>query len=114
MFRSGVFTIPDDAGTAIAPNGSVEFGNIQYERDAQYDPIAGHPLKGEYGVLRRFSLTVPQGQTLALYQSTGAPGATASYIVDDVLFLSHKFASGDGRFKIKVVDARNGSQTVES
>ncbi|GAC1613688.1 MAG: hypothetical protein NVS4B13_08600 [Candidatus Elarobacter sp.] len=81
--RSGVFAIPaDEEPTTIAFGHGAKFGDKLYPRAEQFDPSNDPPFKGEYGVIKRFACELAAGRDGWLYQSTGAPGATATYIVD--------------------------------
>jgi hypothetical protein len=103
--RRGVFVISDATTQVIAwSSGTIEMdiGRVEHTRSPD-DPYQGPPLKGEYGIIRRFTCNLSNGAatptTFALYGTPRAGSATSSLILDDECIASHSVASFD-RFKI--------------
>ncbi len=93
--RSGVFDIENSgAEQTIAFGKAASFGDKRYDRVPELDTTGDtNQYEGEYGVTKRFACTLNGNPIAFLYQFTGAPGATASYVVNKTTLLaSHQFS----------------------
>ena len=109
--RSEVFDISGSgAETSIGFGAKALFGNKKYQRVPEFDSSGQKPYEGEYGVIRRFRCEPGDAEGAFLYQSTGAPGATASYVVDGKTLLgSHQFLPGQRPDKVVELTAPSTS-----
>lgn|GEM_PF-6627830 len=109
--RSGVFDIAGaGAEQTIGFGATAKFGDKQYARVPEFDSSGQKPYEGEYGVLQRFTCEIGDTERAFLYQFTGAPGATASYIVDGRTLLgSHQFLPGQPPDKVVELTAPSTS-----
>jgi hypothetical protein len=89
------------AEEAIGFGAETTYGGKKYQRVPEFDSSGQKPYEGEYGVIRRFTCVLGDDESGFLYQFTGAPGATASYVVDDATLLgSHQFLPGQPPDKV--------------
>jgi hypothetical protein len=109
--RSGVFDISGaGAEESIGFGAQTKFGDKHYDRVPEFDSSGQKPYGGEYGVIRRFTCDLGGEQSAFLYQFTGAPGATASYVVDEQTLLgSHQFLPGQPPDKVVELTAPSTS-----